>query len=264
VGQDIERATELFRGLYVSGDISNDSKDTLLAVNGAALEVGRGLGDESSSRELLLATVLVDDSTSIATRINEIRVGHTLMYEALADEASSADVQVMTRALNRGVMFPFCSLANATPLTVTNFSGNSLVPETPLYLQSVLTLGTVLMKSREVQERGAEVRTFTLIITDGADNQSRSITADHVRALVADMLEFHTNHIVAGMGIGETPGIDYRQIFRSMGITRIYTAGTTADELRTEFRKVASDLKLAASSEAAFRQLASGSPPDCD
>jgi len=259
MGQEIERAKHLLHGLLVSGAVSKDSQNALLAVSGAALEVGRGLGELSSSRELLLATILVDDSTSIASRIDDIRLGHRRMCEALAVEAASADVQVLTRALNRGVLFPFRNLANAIPLTTENFSEKHLVGETPLYTQSVLTLGTVLMKAREIEDTGASVRTFTLIITDGEDNDSRPITANHVRVLVADMVDLHTNHIVAGMGIGKRG--DFSKVFRSMGIDRIYTAGASAEDLSAEFQKVARDLRLAASSEAAFLQLAAGSSP---
>jgi hypothetical protein len=78
------------------------------------------------------------------------------------------------------------------------------------------------------------------------------------------MLEFSTNHLIAGMGIGEHPEVDYRRIFRSMGIPEgwIFTAGTSIDELRDKFRKIARALALAASSEADFAQLEAGPPPD--
>jgi hypothetical protein len=146
-------------------------------------------------------------------------------------------------------------------LNTSNFSGSSLSDWTPLYLQSLLTLGTVVAKAQEEEDRGANVRTFTLIITDGLDNNSGIIAASDVRAVVADMLQFATNHIVAGMGIGELPGVSFRQIFRSMGIPErwIFTAGTSLDELRRVFDEIARKLGLAASSEAGFLQLQSGS-----
>jgi hypothetical protein len=262
MGQEIERAAGPLEGLYRSGALSDDTKDALLYVPGAVEKIAAGLGERSAGNELLLALILVDDSTSIAMRIKEIRFGHNLLLEALRAEASDADIQVHTRALNRGVLSPYETLANATPLSERNYSGSYLVPKTPLYLQSLLTLGTVMVKAQEEEERGVKVRTFTLIITDDADNNSGNVGASHVRTLATDMLEFSTNHLVAGMGVGEH--VDYREVFSSMGIPRnwIFTPGTSVDELRRKFRKLARSLALAASSEAAFLQLAPAPPPD--
>jgi hypothetical protein len=260
VGHEIERATEHLEGLYRSGGLSEASKDALLAALPAgktALAIGNGLGEKASSPELLLASVLVDDSPSVAPNVAEIRFGHKLMLDALAQEAA-ANVQVLTCALNRGIISPYRPLSQAVPLTTENFSGATLLAWTPLYLRSLLTLGTVVTKAQEEEERGARVRTFTLIITDGEDNRSGDISATDVRALVKDMLEFSTSHIVAGMGVGER--VDFHQVFRSMGIPErwIFTSGATVDELRAVFRRVAASLRLAASSELAFHQLAAG------
>jgi hypothetical protein len=263
MGQEIERAVGALEALYGSGGLSEESKDALLAVSNSALEIGGGLGDPSLASELLLASILVDDSTSIGSLVSDIHHGHGLMLEALKAERYSADVQVLTRALNRGVISPYTDIARAMPLNAENFSVRDQASRTPLYLQSLLTLGTVMSKAQEIEERNGKVRTFTLIVTDGADNASGSTSPTQVRALVKDMLEFHTNHIVAGMGIGGRPDY-FTQIFLDIGIPKrwIFTPAATVDELRAEFRKIAKDLALAASSEAAFLQLAAGSLPD--
>jgi hypothetical protein len=262
MSENIERAAGSVEALYRSGALSDDAKDALLVVPSVADKLAAGLGETSTGDELLLAVILVDDSTSVAINMTEIRVGHKLMLEALRDESFDTDVQVQTRALNRGVLSPYKSLIRAMPLTEQNYSGSRLVPETPLYLQSLLTLGTVMVKAQEEEERGVSVRTFSLIITDGEDNKSGTVGASHVRALVTDMLEFSTSHIVAGMGVGEK--VDYRKIFLSMGIPEgwIFTPGTSVDKLRDKFHKIAHSLTLAASSEAAFAQLAPGPPSD--
>jgi hypothetical protein len=262
VGQEVERAAESLEALYRSGALSDDTKDALVSVKGVAEQIASGLGDRSEGDELLLAVILVDDSTSVAINMPEIRLGHKLMLDALRAEAFTADVQVHTRALNRGVLSPYKSLASAAPLTEQNYSGSRLMPKTPLYLQSLLTLGTVMVKAQEEEERGVKVRTFSLILTDGEDNQSGRIESSHVRALTTDMLEFSMAHIVAGMGVGER--IDYREVFRSMGVPErwIFTPGSSVDELRHVFRQIARSLALAASSESGFLQLAAGPPSD--
>lgn len=262
MAQDIERIVGLLERMYGSGVLSQESTDALLETGKAARDIGRGLGESSSASELLLATLLVDDSPSIRPYIVEVQRGHSTMLEALVTEQASADVLVHTRALNYSVLSPYQAIGHATRLTETNFSSYTLRQGTPLYLQSLLTLGMVVTKAQEEEDRGAKVRTFTLIISDGEDNRSGSIAARHVGAIVTDMLEFSTNHIVAGMGVGGR--IDFRKVFQSMGIPErwIFDAGANADTLREVFKQIAASLHLAATSEDGFRQLAAGLPSD--
>lgn len=260
MGTEIERTATAIEALYRSGAISDEAKSALARIDGVSEELARGLGETSRGDELVLALILVDDSGSVSGNVGEICSGHQLMLDALRAEHFEADVQVQTRLLNRGVVSPYTRLAHAARLTGRNYSATATV--TPLYLQSLLTLGTVMVKAQEEEARGVRVRTFTLIITDGEDNKSGTIRADDVRAVATDMLEFATNHIVAGMGVGDR--INFREIFRSMGIPDqwIFTPGSSVDELRRMFRQIAKSLALVASSETAFLQLASGPPAD--
>ena len=261
--QQTERAAGLLERLYGSGAISRGSTDALLATGLAAPQIENGLGKTASSNELLLASVLVDDSPSIASSIEEIRFGHSLMLEALGSESgASTDVHVLTSALNRGVISPYTEIERALTLNDRNFNQGNLGSGTPLYRQTVVTLGTVLAKSQEVEERGGAVRTFTLLITDGADNASDPVTAAHARTLIDDMLNFSSNHIVAGMGVGTSA--DFRKVFMSMCIPSnwIFTPGSSVDDLKEVFRKIARSLQIAAASESGFLQLVAG--PDSD
>jgi hypothetical protein len=264
MGYEVERVVGAVERLYGSGTLSQASAHALLNTGNAALEVSRGVGEVSSADELLLATLLVDDSPSIGRFVSDVRYGHNNMLEALRMVNTTAEIQVHTRAFNRGVLSAYRPLARAMELDTFNFSGSQLSNWTPLYLQSLLTLGTVATKAQIEEDRGAKVRTFTLIVTDGEDNDSGSFEVEHVRVVVADMLEFATNHIVAGMGIGERRGVSFRQVFRAMGIPErwIYTSGTDVKDLRKAFDKIIRDLQLAASGEAEFRQLRAGSPSD--
>jgi hypothetical protein len=261
LSKELERVAGNLESLYSSGALSGESANALGKVT---LQLGQGLGDVSPSKELLLVSVLVDDSTSIATNIHEIRFGYGRLLEALREEPFEADVRVHARAMNRGVISPYTALAAAPALTEGNYSGSNLVPVTPLYLRTLVTLGTAMLKAREEEARGVQVRTFTLVITDGEDNKSGDVTASHVRFVVTDMLEFSSDHIVAGMGVGERPAVDFRNIFASMGIPQQwrFTPGTSTDELRRAFRRIAKSLCLAASSQDDFAQLAPGPPPD--
>lgn len=239
--------------LYGEGGLSEQSA--------AALEqqrdtIGKGLGEPATGSELLLVSILVDDSTSVATNLNEIGFGYDQMLQALKTH-TVAETLVLTALLNRGVVTPFTPLGKILSLSKQGYSGAHLFPRTPLYRQSLITLGSVMVKAQEEEARGATVRTFTLIISDAEDNQSGDIKAGHVKAVVADMLEFATNHLIFGMGVGEREGVNFYEVFGAMGIPRkwVFSAGISADELRGKFEEITKKLELAASSESAFLQL---------
>ncbi len=64
---------------------------------------------------------------------------------------------------------------------------------TPLYDESIDTLGAVLAKSQDFTNNGIACRTVTLIMTDGADMGSRKTPAD-VKKIVVDMLKNEISH----------------------------------------------------------------------
>ena len=264
MGHDIERLAGSLERLHQKGDLADQSSKALEAPNVKAA-IARGLGERSSADELLLATILVDDSMSIAAHINEIRGGHNNMLAALQNTTTSAEVRVQTRAFTQGILSPYRPIAQAMVLDERTFSGRSLAQYTPLYQQSVITLGTVMAKTQDEESRGAKVRTFTLIITDAEDNRSRDITAKDVHCIITDMTQYMTNHIVAGMGVGERPEArGFGQIFSDMGIQKRwqFTSACTSEEIRKEFERIVNDLQLAAASETEFLQLTAGSSDD--
>lgn len=260
---DLERVTANLGGLFKGGAVSDESAAILRSPT-TALAIENGLGQSGEGGEVLLVAILVDDSTSVATNLAEIHLGYDAMIEALRAETATAHVQVLTRTLNRGVLSPYAPLDVSRTLTAQGYDGSRLVPETPLYLQSLLILGTVMAKAQEEKTRGAQVRTFTLIISDAADNASDGTTAQDVKVLVTDMLDFANNHIVAGMGVGEHPGINFYEIFAAMGIPKRWrlSAGVGADGLRGRFHTVVRSLTLAAASEVGFAQLLPGPPSE--
>jgi hypothetical protein len=262
MGNDLERVANSLERLYGSGTLSEGSAKALGRPE-TAIAIEGGLGKPGTGREVLLVSILVDDSTSVATNLDEIRLGYSKMLKALRAESSTADVQVHTRALNRGVLSPYTPLQDIGELASQGYDGSRLAPRTPLYLQSLLTLGSVITKTQEEEARGARVRTFTLIVTDAEDNSSGDVTASQVRGVVTDMLEFATNHIVAGMGVGER--VNFYEIFESMGIPQkwIFSAGADVDTLRAKFHIISESLSLAAAGEIEFLQLEAG-PPDDD
>src|ERR1700704_526466 len=116
MANEIERAAASLERRYVSGALSEESAKTLIPRE-TVLEIAKGLGKPGAGQEILLVTILLDDSTSVATNINEIYFGYSQMLKALRSESSTADVQVHSRALNRGVLSPYTSLASIGELS---------------------------------------------------------------------------------------------------------------------------------------------------
>lgn len=256
-----ERAAGLLEGAFADGSLSKGSTQALLAAGQVGTEVGKALGDDTGDGDLLLATLLVDDSLSIdliAGGLSAVTQGHNYCLDALAEEARDS-VLVHTRYLNRGSLSPYRPLAEAPRLSIENYH---LLENTPLYRQSVLTLGTVMAKVRQERERGRQVRAFTVILTDGEDNASGSVASVHVRLLMRDMLDFSDDYIVAGLGIGQPER--FKPIFRGMGIPEnwILTAPADAGEIRKLFRRIAKSLQLAATGDDGWLQLEAGPAPD--
>ena len=241
------------------GDLSAQSFDAIMLAADIGAQIQAGLGvspDDVPAAEVTLVTMMPDDSGSIASAGNEaaVRAGHNEVLGSLERSAQADGILVHTRYLNGQVLFPYRPLDAAPRMTAQNYRA---VHGTPLYDQTVVLLGTVLAKSKELEASGIPVRTVTLIVTDGADVHSSQQTAASVRALVEDMRRTE-NHVVAAMGIddGQT---DFRRVFHEMGIPDewILTLRSSASEIRNAFR-VFSQSAVRVSQTAAFSASAFG------
>lgn len=235
-----DQVPALLRQARDAGDLSATSFDALMLTADLGAQIQAGLGvapDDVAASEVTLVSLMLDDSHSIAAADNEdaVRLGHNEVLASLDGSRQADGVLVHTRYLNglESPLNPFRPLADAERLTAQNYSARH---GTPLYDQSVVLLGTVVAKARELEAAGIPVRTITLIVTDGEDLHSRQHTAASVRAIVEDMRRGEM-HVVAGMGIddGRT---DHRAVFRAMGIPDdwILTPRSSASEIRKAFR----------------------------
>jgi hypothetical protein len=223
--------------LLEDANLSAKSLETLDVVDvGAQIQAGLGVTiDDVAASEVVLLTMMPDDSQSIAAAGNEpaVRDGHNFVVEALGKSKQSGEVLAHTRYLNGHVLFPYTALQHAVAMTPANYQA---IHGTPLYDQTVVLLGTVIAKSQELAQAGIAVRTVTLIITDGGDYGSARCRPADVAAIVADMLA-QENHIVAAMGIDDG-STDFKKVFQSMGIPDrwILTPGNSASEIRRAFQ----------------------------
>ena len=250
----------LFQGAHDDGELSAQSLQalTINADIGAQIQAGLGIApDDVPSAEVVLVTMMPDDSASIrfSGSTKAVRNGHNLVLDALLQTSQKGDILVHTRYLNGRVLFPYSKLADAVRMNSTNYNPNL---GTPLYDQSAVVLGTVLAKAREFSDFGVPVRTVTLIITDGADEHSKTQNVNTLRSIIEDMLSTET-HIVAAMGI-DNGCANFRDVFTKMGIPDewILTPGNSAQEICTAFQIFSQSAVRASQGAAAFSGVSLG------
>jgi len=232
-----DKVKKLLDEAHATGALSAKSVATLDVVDvGAQIQAGLGVSiDDIAASEVVLVTMMPDDSSSIAHAGNTdaVRDGHNLVLDALASSKQSGEVLAHTRYLNGDVLHAYTPLEHAVRMTAANYQPCRC---TPLFDQSVVLLGTVIAKAQELAQAGIAVRTVTLLITDGADYGSTRCRAADVASLVRDMLA-QENHVIAAMGIddGRT---DFRAVFQAMGIPDrwILTPANSGSEIRRAFQ----------------------------
>lgn len=249
--------TTLFSDAEADGDISPGAAAVINVVDiGQQIQAGLGISvDDVLASEVVLVTQLIDDSSSIAYSGNTQIVcdGHNLVIEALEGSKQNDGILAHAIALNSGVLYPYQSIDPGIHLGM-NFRPSG---GTPLYDQTIVTLATVLAKSKEFTDNGVAARTVTLLVTDGDDVGSHA-RASEVKKIVDDMLRQET-HIIAAMGIddGHT---DFKQVFSDMGIRDewILTPGNNQSEIRKAFQVFSQSAVRASQNAGSFSQAAIG------
>jgi hypothetical protein len=250
---------QLINSAKAEGLISQASAKVLSVVDiGKEIEAGLGVNiDDVKSSEVVLVTIMPDDSGSIrfGNNTQAVRDGHNQVVDALRATKQADSILAHNRYLNGDVLYPYQPINQAVLMDSTNFDP---CRGTPLYDQTVVLLGTVLVKAQEFAENGVPVRTVTLIITDGADEHSVRSTAKDCASLIRDMLKSE-NHIIAAMGL-DNGTTDFRQVFQEMGIRDewILTPGNTPHDIRQAFRMFSQSAVRASQSAANFSKTAVG------
>jgi hypothetical protein len=181
----------------------------------AIVRIQEGVLQGVTKPAMLLVTMMPDDSGSINSCGNApaIRRGHNEYLEGFSQ--SPASILVRTRYLNGSQLFDFCKPKDAVRMDRANYNPDH---GTPLYDQTFAVLGEVLSSAAlfAKQHQECEIFTMTCILTDGADQGSRSKGPADVKAVVDRMLA-SGRHIVAGIGVRDGM-TNFTQIFQSMGI----------------------------------------------
>ncbi|HEY2510447.1 MAG TPA: hypothetical protein VGI39_06315 [Polyangiaceae bacterium] len=232
---DPKHVLTLFASARADGALSATSYQALTTVDlGAQIQAGLGISvDDVQASEVVLLTMMPDDSGSMGVHTDAVCEGHNLVLDALRACQQRDAILAHTRYLNGDVLFPYRPLDQAARMDRANYCANK---GTPLYDQSVVLLGSVMAKARELEASGVVARSVTLILTDGADCHSVRAKARDVASLVHDLTRIE-GHIVAAMGIADG-GTDFRTVFRNMGIDDrwILTPANDAGSIRKAFQ----------------------------
>ena len=252
--------TTLFENATAQGSLSQGALQVVTVEDiGTAINAALGVSvDDVKASEVVLATLLIDDSGSIRGAGNEqaVREGHNRFLEMLEGTKQKDGVLAMCRYLSGTLLYAYVPVAQAIRMTAKNYRA---IGGTPLFEESIITLAAVVAKCQEFQDNGIACRTITGIFTDGGDTGfGRGHGAKDVKQLVDDMLRAE-NHIIAGIGVNDG-ATDFEAVFGSMGIRDewILTPGNSAGEIRRAFGLLSQSAVRVSQSGATFSQQAMG------
>lgn len=249
----------LFKSALNDGVLTKGALDSF-NIRDIGDEINNALGvsvDDVKASEVILVTMLIDDSGSIRFvpgNTEAVRDGHNLILESLGKTKQKDGILASCSYLNGKLLYPYTPVEKALRMSSGNYDPTG---GTPLFRQSIVTLGTVLAKYQDFQNNGIPCRTITPIITDGGDNGGLA-GSDKVKRIIEDMLRAEV-HIVAGMGIDDG-NTDYKQVFGAMGIRPewILTPGNSPSEIRKAFNTLSQSAQRASQTAASFSKTAMG------
>jgi len=268
-------ASTRIQGAHDEGILSQVSLAALQIPDiGAAINNAIGSEIEVQASDAVHVILLIDDSGSITvgwddtlkTNVDNSKLvcdGHNLVIASLRGSKSRDGIFITTLLLNGKVINSFTHIDDAKLLeNGVNYVANG---GTPLYDQSLVTIGAAVAKAQELADNGIPCRSVILISTDGQDEHSRKAQVKDVNLIVKDVLQTE-QYIVAAMGIpGARQGyggkaLDFRDIFKKMGIQEkwILTPGESEKEIRAAFQLFSQSAAQASQNAGSFSKTALG------
>lgn len=225
--------------------------------------INAGLGDVSiddiETSEVILVTLVIDDSSSIRFDNNTgiLREGANMVPDALAGSKQSNGVLISCHYLNDGVLYPYRPLEGAVKLDTHNYNPAG---GTPLYDRLEVVLPTIVTKMAEFEQGGVSARAITVIVTDGGDNSPRVQRPEALKPIVEGMLRSEA-HIIMAVGISDGHTNFRDDVFLPMGIPDewIKSPKNTESEIRAVMQLVSQSAVRASQAQGgSFSQVALG------
>ena len=248
--------TDQFSQLIEGANFSKQSVGILNTNDLAqAFEEAKGLGIEEigGTEDITLITLVLDDSGSMdGDSAKQLMLGYKDFIEELKNAKRKSSILVHVRFLNSGSMFPYCLVDQAPAMDANNYQPTG---STPLNDGMGETLAVVAAKTQEYEDAGVSVKTITLVMTDGGENDSHRFKDSDLKCLTKDMIDTE-KHIIAAMGFGEETF--FRQYFGKIGIPDkwIYTSMSVARDIRRAFNLFSKSATKASNNSQSFSQTA--------
>lgn len=247
----------LIQNAHDDGDLSQGSLSALTNIGdiGNVLQQGMGMQVEDlQASEVVLINVLLDNSVSMSSEQDAVRTGFDELVKSLTSSKQQENIVLLASTLNDGVVHAYMPLSAVPIMDRTHYRIHG---GTPLYFETLKLLATVVAKTKEFENNGIQVRTITLIMTDGGDTGGGNVDVTDVSSVITDMLGSE-KHIVCGMGFGDEN--TFRNIFTQMGVASnwILTAQSTPSDIRKAFQVFSRSAASASKSAANFAQTSMG------
>lgn len=195
----------------------NDLSNLLVGDLGAVVIAGAAGKDaeEITASDVMLVTLLVDASSSIASRSLEdaVREGQNLLVDALGDAKERDSILMALWVFNdrQHVVHAYVGLEDAVRLDRKNYAANG---GTRLYDTWCDALLANVAYAEKLRESGTPCRSLVVVVTDGEDcGSKRRVTecADLSRRLLAT-----EQFTLAFVGVGDD--VDFRAVAKQMGV----------------------------------------------
>ena len=211
--------------------------------------------EEGTQSPIMLLTMMIDDSTSMRffDNFQTVMEGHNSVLDVLAASDKAPLFVARTQYMHgKALASGYCPLNRVPRMTLENYH---LIGGTPLFTASRRILWYVKRRTQEYVEEGNDVRTLTLLLTDGHNRESRkrNTTAQDVYNVVKPMIA-SGQHIIAGVGVA-SPLADFRQVFLEMGIPAQWILTLrSAEEIRDAFGRFSESATKSSVSKRSFAE----------
>lgn len=219
------------------GLISLNNKDIMCAgLNDQILAGCDGMDiDELDATEVVLVSLLLDDSSSMCGRVDAAIQGQQAMLKALEESKQKDSFLIGMWALNKNDPYhSYVKLEDAVKLDNSNYQPIGM---TPLYDRWYEMLASNVAYAQQLRASGTMVRSIAIVITDGNENDSHRFNDLDCAKLAADLLASE-QFVLAFVGAGDD---DYfRYMAKKMGIPdgAVLVVGDSPSDMRKIFQIV--------------------------
>ena len=200
--QSIGTIKSVFADAADDGIVSEANKDLMcVSLDDNILAGCDGLNiDDIEATEVVLVSLLIDDSGSMDSRIADTLAGQHAMLDSLSGSKQKDSFLFGMWTLNRSQPYhSYVKLENVLKLSENDYQPNG---GTPLCDRWFEMLTANVAYAQQLRSSGIAVRSIAVVITDGDENESRRFHEAECAALAKDLLKSE-QFILGFVGVGD-------------------------------------------------------------